>query len=83
MRRQVHRRERERKREPVRDRCNPRPLSEEAEVTEYEYEDENEVSAYTDIRMNDLIQYGISAKCLDEIKENLGHYAIEALHDLL
>jgi hypothetical protein len=63
-----------------------RESTEDAEVTEeceYEYEDENEVSAYTDIRMNDLIQYGISVKCLEEIKENLGHAAIEALHDLL
>jgi hypothetical protein len=57
--------------------------SDEPDVTEYEYEDENEVSGYTDIRMHDLIQYGISRKCLDEIKENLGHYAIEALHDLI
>jgi hypothetical protein len=36
---------------------------------------------YTEMRMEELLEYGFTRSCLDEVREILGHYGIEALHD--
>ena len=48
-----------------------------------EYEEEREEAFYSDLRQQDLIQYGFSRECLREVFELLGHYGIEQLHDAM
>ena len=50
---------------------------------EREYECVEDTDAYNDIRILDLMQYGLSRKCLEEVFEVLGHGGIEALHDAM
>jgi predicted glutamine amidotransferase len=46
-------------------------------------EEDREDSFYTNMRVEDLLAYGFSRKCLAEVQDMLGHLGIEALHDAL
>lgn len=46
-------------------------------------DEQDEEDAYTGMRMSDLVQYGFSQKCLNEVLDVMGHYGIEILHDAL
>jgi glutamine amidotransferase len=64
------------------DDCNAatsRTLSEKA--TDDEDEQAREAAFYTDLRVEYLMQYGFSRRCLEEVHDVLGDYGIEILHD--
>jgi hypothetical protein len=46
-------------------------------------EEDREDSFYTSMRVDDLIAYGFSRKCLAEVQDMLGHDGIELLHDAI
>jgi predicted glutamine amidotransferase len=56
----------------------------EACVSTSPFEDEDdEADAYTQIRVDDLRKFGVSAEVLDEVLTTFGPYGIEALHDIM
>lgn len=50
---------------------------------ERDEDDDREEQEFTNIRLDELRQYGFSRKCLDEVLDLLGPYGIEALHDAI
>jgi len=46
-------------------------------------EAEKEEEFFTERRMDDLVAYGVSRRCLKEVLQSFGPYGIEALHDLI
>lgn len=53
------------------------------ETRSHERDDEQEEQFYTDMRFDELIQYGFTRQCLREVFDVLGHYGIEVLHEAM